>query len=133
MLRGACLISLIAISQAASSAIEVRIPVNTAGEVDAAEIVARLAERAGVEVERPSGVLKLPVNGLAGALTRTLLNETLGPEVTIRTAPGEMLVAIEPEALDTARLSRFRDRLADLSARAALESRRRLSYGMHGL
>src|SRR2546423_994609 len=111
MLHAACLIALLLTAQEPARPVEVRVPVSETGEIDAAEVVARLAERAAVEGEKPRGSLRLSIAGLAGALTRRLLNEPLGPDVTIKLTPAELVVRVDPDALEPARLPRFRERL----------------------
>ena len=108
----------------------VRVPLNEAGELDAAEVVARLATRSGVAVARPEGLLLLPTAGLAGSLTRNLLAECLGPDVALRFDADALVGEIRPEALAPECLPRFRARLVDLATRAGEASRRRASYGL---
>jgi pimeloyl-ACP methyl ester carboxylesterase len=108
----------------------VRVPIDGAGEVDVAEVVARLAARAGVAVERPPAALRLPIKGLAGALTRTLLTDTLGPDVSLAVRAGELILDLDPEALEPGRRPRLARRIAALAARARDEARGRLAYGM---
>lgn len=111
----------------------VRIPIGEGGELDVTEVVARLADRAGIEVQRPTGRVTLPMEGLAGSLTRTLLADSLGEDVALTYQAAEVLAEIAPEALTAERLPRLRVRLVDLADRAGKASKGRLNYGMHAL
>ncbi len=64
-----------------SSTRTVEIPLGKGGEVQVAEIVARLARASDATLDRPPADLTLSTQGLARALTKTLLSETLGPDV----------------------------------------------------
>ena len=66
----------------------VEIPVGKGGEVQVAEIISRLARASDASLERPAADLTLSTQGLARALTKTLLSETLGPDVAITFRPG---------------------------------------------
>ncbi len=77
----------------------VEVPINQAGEVQVAEIVARLAQASGVHWEQPVASLSLSTQGLARSLTKTLLSETLGPEVEIAIQAGKMTLHIDDRIL----------------------------------
>jgi len=111
----------------------VRIPIGEGDELDVAEVVVRLSERAGLDVARPEGQLSLPVDGLAGTLTRTLLSDSLGDDVALTFRPAEVVAEIAPEALTPARLPKLRARLVDLAEKAGQAAKRRESFGMHAL
>ncbi|MEO6809245.1 MAG: alpha/beta fold hydrolase [Isosphaeraceae bacterium] len=111
--------------------VRVEIPINAAGEVDLAEVVTRLASKAGVKIARPPTTLRLPVHGLAGALTRTLLEESLGSGVKLRIAPSVLIVSLRPEHLD--QRSPLQDRVEDLADRVRREAASRPNYGLHAL
>ena len=127
---GICLLLLVMLAPGPSDGGPVRLAVGVSGEIDVAEVVARLAERAGVEVRRPEGALTLPVGGLAGSLTRTLLEESLGQDVAWTFGDREVVAAIRPEALRPEGLPGFKARLEGLAARAQEAARRRSAYGM---
>ena len=114
-------------------AVEARVPIGEGGELDVAEVVVRLADASGVAIERPEERLTLPVEGIAGTLTRTLLADCLGESVSLRFDTAELVARIDSKALVAAELPRFRDRLADLAERAGKAAKRRLSFGMHAL
>lgn len=109
----------------------VEIPINAAGEVDLAKVVTRLAARAGVEVARPPTSLRLPVHGLAGALTRTLLEESLGPGLELTIGTDALVVSFSMDRLDPG--SPLRDRIEDLADRVRREVDSRPNYGLHAL
>src|SRR5205809_397734 len=85
----------------------VRVPLTAQDEVDVAEVVGRLARRAGLEVERPPGELRLPVVGLAGAVTRKLLARSLGPDIEVAIRARELVFTIPPGQLMPGRLAPF--------------------------
>jgi len=111
----------------------VRIAANAAGEIDVADLVARLAERAGVDVARPAGTLTLPIGGLGGSLARTLLEASLGPDVALTFGDRELVAEVQPEALRAEGTRAFKARLEDLATRAQEAARRRSAYGMKAL
>jgi len=115
----------------ATQSVEVRI--GKAGEVQVAEIVSRLARASGARFEQPAADLTLSTQGLARSLTKTLLSESLGPEVTIAFRPGAMVMTVDGRILTPERREEWLRRLRDLSERASEASRRRQSYGMHAL
>ena len=130
MIWGLCFLLLAPLTPGQSRVEPLHLSANAAGEVDVAEVVARLAERAGVEVARPDGALNLPIGGLAGSLTRTLLEESLGPDVAWTFGDKELVAEVRPEALRAEGLPRFKARLEDLAARAREAARRRSAFGM---
>ena len=77
----------------------IEIPTGKTGEVQVAEIVSRLAKASGVAFELPAAGLTLSTQGFAGPLTRTLLSEVLGPEVSIAFRPGAMVITIDDRIL----------------------------------
>lgn len=131
MLFKLCLLSVAAIALGRSVGEPVRVPVSEAGEVDVGEVVARLAERAGLTIARPEETLTLPARGLAGSLTRTLLAESLGPDVALTFGDRELIARIDAGALGAEGPSRLEARLSDLADRARKAARKRLDYGMH--
>ncbi len=109
---------------------EVRIPLGESGDLDAADLVNRLANHAGLNFPKPEIPFPLPTNGVGGTLTRTLLTESIGPDVTLRFEPNALIAQIRPDALSPEGLPAFRDRLDDLATRAAAASQRRANYGL---
>ena len=109
-----------------SVTIVVAVPLGPSGEVDLALLVERIAERTGVEPP-PAAPIRLPATGVAGALTRTLLAESLGPSSKLVATNGELIVTLdvarpEPEV--------WRPRLASIAERAAAEAALRDAYGL---
>jgi len=111
----------------------VEIPIGKAGEVEVAEIVARLARATKVAIEHPGSDFTLATQGLARSLTKTLLSESLGPEVAIAFRPGAMVMTVDGRILAPERREEWLRRLRDLAGRAGEASRRRQSYGLHAL
>jgi pimeloyl-ACP methyl ester carboxylesterase len=120
-------------SVGAMSGRSVEIPIGEAGDVQVAEIVARLARASGVPFVRPSSGLTLSTQGLSRALTRALLAEALGPEVEIAFRPGVMILSVDDRILAPSRQTEWVRRLRDLADRATEASKRRESYGMRAL
>ena len=73
-----------------------------------------------------------PCRGSRG-LPKTLLGETLGPEVTITFRPGAMLMTVDERVLAPDRRAEWSRRLSDLADRAGEASRHRRAYGMRAL
>jgi pimeloyl-ACP methyl ester carboxylesterase len=112
-------------------ALQVRIPLDPARQVEVAEVVARLAEATGLAIARPSVELALPATGLAGGLTRTLLAECLGPDARSIVYQGaDLVVTLDPQLRDPDRIPQWEQRLRSLSARAEREVQRRARYGL---
>jgi pimeloyl-ACP methyl ester carboxylesterase len=111
----------------------VHIPINEAGEVDVGEVIARVAEQAGLAIERPSGELPLPMTGLAGTLTRTLLTRALGPDIALTVLPHELVVTLPADRLAPEADADLVTRLNALAARAQDEARRHTRYGLRAL
>ncbi|GIW88364.1 MAG: hypothetical protein KatS3mg108_2688 [Isosphaeraceae bacterium] len=63
---------------------EVRVPIDARGEVDLGLLTTRLAEAAGIPFEPPLPSLVVPVRGVAGSLTRSLLADCLGQDWELR-------------------------------------------------
>jgi pimeloyl-ACP methyl ester carboxylesterase len=111
----------------------VEVPINPAGEVQVAEIVVRLARASGASWEKPVARLTFSTQGLARSLTKTLLSETLGPEVEITFRPGKMILDIDDRILAPDRRAEWLRRLGELADRATEASNRRALYGMRAL
>ena len=97
----------------------IEIPTGKTGEIQVGEIISRLAKASGVAIELPAAGMTLATQGLAGPLTRTLLSEALGPEVTITFRPGVMTIAIDEQVWAAARRDEWLGRLRNLGERAA--------------
>jgi pimeloyl-ACP methyl ester carboxylesterase len=117
----------------AAATLSVPVPIGKTGEVQVAEIISRLAKASGVALERPVADLSLSTQGLARGLTKTLLSETLGPEVAITFQPGVMTMAVDERILAPERRDEWLRRLRNLADRADEAARKRQSYGMHAL
>src|ERR1017187_3563706 len=129
-----CLWIALLIGTASADTFETRtieIPIGKTGEIQVAEIVSRLAKASGVTLPLPAANVTLATQGFAGPLTRTLLAEALGPEVTIAFRPGAMIITVDESILVAKRRTEWLDRLRNLSDRAGEAARRRQSYGMH--
>src|SRR5690242_20381799 len=83
---------------AGDGALTVRIPIDEGGEIDVAELVARLAEEAGLDMKRPATSLRLPIRGVGGSLARTLLADSLGPDATLEVGPRALVVRLKKGA-----------------------------------
>jgi pimeloyl-ACP methyl ester carboxylesterase len=111
----------------------VEVPVGKGGEVQVAEIVARLAVASEAALERPPADLTLSTQGLARALTKTLLSETLGPDVAITFRPGTMVLTVDERVLTPENRPEWLRRLGQLAERAEQAALKRQAYGMHAL
>ena len=111
----------------------VELPLGKGGEVQVAEIISRLARASDASLDRPVTELTLSTQGLARALTKTLLSETLGPEVAISFRPGTMVMTIDERILTAEHRDEWLRRLGQLAERAEEAARKRQSYGMHAL
>ena len=111
--------------------VSVRIELNAASEVDVAEVVDRLARAGALPIDRPRAPLTLPLEGLAAPLTRALLAETLGPDVSLEVRPRELIITLAPRLFEPARRADWERRLRDLAGRAGREVERRSRYGLH--
>ena len=74
--------------------------------------------RAGSPLELPAADLTLSTQGFAGPLTRTLLSEALGPEVTIAFRPGAMVITIDERILVAEKRTEWLGRLRNLGEKA---------------
>jgi pimeloyl-ACP methyl ester carboxylesterase len=124
---------ILAASAQAMAVRSVEIPIGQAGDVQVAEIVARLARASGVPIERPAASLTLSTQGLSRGLTKTLLEECLGPEVEIQFRPGAMVLTVDDRILAAGRRAEWLRRLRELADRATEAARHRQLYGMRAL
>jgi pimeloyl-ACP methyl ester carboxylesterase len=111
----------------------VEVPIGKSGEVRVDEIVARLARASGAPFEQPPTNFTLSTQGLARSMTKTLLAESLGPEVAIAFRPGSMVLTVDRRILAAERRQEWLRRLGDLSERAIEAARHRQAYGMRAL
>ncbi len=111
----------------------IEIPTGKMGEIQISEIASRIAKASGVAFELPATDVTLSTQGFAGSLTRTLLAEALGPEVTITFRPGAMVITIDERNLVVDRRGEWMSRLRNLGEKASVAARKRQSYGMHAL
>jgi pimeloyl-ACP methyl ester carboxylesterase len=108
----------------------VEVPIGSSGDVQVAEIVSRLARAGGVAMERPAASLTLSTEGLARGLVKTVLVETLGPEVTVTFQPRAIVLTVDDQVLAPERRAEWAQRLRELADRAAEAARHRELYGM---
>jgi pimeloyl-ACP methyl ester carboxylesterase len=111
----------------------VEIPLGKAGEVEIGDIVSRLAAASGVVLDPPAAHMTLSTQGFARSLTKTLLAESLGPEVTIAFRPGAMILTVDERMLVRERRDEWLRRLRVLADVAGEAARHRQSYGMRAL
>lgn len=111
-----------------SHSIDVRIQLDGQGEVDLGKVVLALENAAELTLRPIPSSNPLPLTGVSGALTRTMLKENLGPEFTLDVTAGSLRIS-----LPAGRMSReaLKQRLNDLSAQIERESRRSQLYGLH--
>jgi pimeloyl-ACP methyl ester carboxylesterase len=111
----------------------VRVELNGRGEADAAAIVAGLADATGVRLDATPrvGVLRLPMTGLGGPLSRTILAQAIGPDVTLGIDGRSLTLTIPDARLGPHARDDWERRLRGLVERIAREERRREQYGMH--
>ena len=53
------------------------------------------SDATGLAVARPSGELRLPIVGVAGGLTRTMLTESLGPDASLSIRPEALVITLD--------------------------------------
>lgn len=110
--------------------VEVRMPLDESGAVDLAGLVAKLGTVAGLEPDRAVPAVKLPVQGLSGAMGRTFLGEALGPDVALTVEPSALVLRIESGG-DAGRAG-LRTRVLELARQAETEAARASRYGFRG-
>jgi pimeloyl-ACP methyl ester carboxylesterase len=111
-----------------SPSIDVRIQLNGHGEVDLGKVVLALENAAELPLRPTPASSPLPLSGISGALTRTMLKENLGPEFTLDVAAGSLRISLPAGRMPRETLKR---RLDDLSVQIERESRRSHRYGLH--
>lgn len=129
------IVALIVISDSTRGAgqdpIVVEIHRDASGDVDAAEIVARLAEASRLTVPRPTGRLALKLDGVSGALSKTLLTNKLGADVTIRINPKTVAITVPASRLAPERIDAWQRNLRELASAVDEAAQRRAGYGFH--
>jgi pimeloyl-ACP methyl ester carboxylesterase len=115
---------------ALSTPLDVRVPLTERGEVNLSSVVAAIAREAGLPPVKAVESKPLPLTGLSGALTLTMLKEHLGPGFTIDAADGSLRVRL-PAGRTT--LEALKTRLDGLAAQIERESLRTQRYGLHAL
>lgn len=113
--------------------VKVVVPFVEDNEVDLSELIARLAEATKLDVVRPKSDVTLPITGVAGNLSRKMLNASLGPEVLITIEGRSLVLRIDPVLLTTDHIRDWESRVKNLAREAAREARRRTAYGIHAL
>jgi hypothetical protein len=109
--------------------LRVVVPLNEDGEVDLSGLVSELCRAAGIgdpfggDEPRDPGPM-LPASGLAGSLTRTVLQETLGPDLRIDVRDRSLALTLTGTEVE---LARRIDSLAD-RARTALDGSNRTGF-----
>jgi pimeloyl-ACP methyl ester carboxylesterase len=111
----------------------VEIPIEKNDEIWIGEIVVRLARASGTTVERPTADLALSTQGLTRALTKQMLSDALGPEVSISFRPAAMVLTIDERMLTADRRTEWLRRLGNLADKAAEAARQRQSFGLRAL
>jgi pimeloyl-ACP methyl ester carboxylesterase len=111
----------------------VEVPIGETGQVQVAEIIARLASASGIAFDRSAGAFSLSTQGLARGLTKSLLAETLGPEVAIEFRAQAMVFSIDDRILAPERRGEWAARLQRLAEKASEAASKKESYGMRAL
>src|SRR4051812_6890579 len=91
--------------------LEVQIPITAAREIDLGGLVTRLAEATGRTLPRPEASVSLPIGGAAGALTRRMLAESLGPSARIALRGDALVITLDPTLRDPTRGADWQRRL----------------------
>ena len=96
----------------------VRIGLNDRQEAEVADIVEGLgAQASGVGVRRPEGSLKLPMTGLGGPLSKALLADVLGADVSQAIEGRSLVLRIPANRMGDAAKTDWYRRLGGLVAR----------------
>jgi len=133
IVTGLCLFASDPPDPATAEPIRIVVPTTASSEVDLAEFVVRAAKATGLEIDRPPGNLKLSLNGLAGTLSRKMLEATLGDDVKINVEPKALVILVDRALTTPGRRPEWARRIGELAAKCEAEARRRLQYGMHAL
>ncbi len=114
--------------------IRVSVPLSKAKELDLAELVEKLASATRLTLEKPPPPgITLPTKGIAGTLSRKMLEATLGDDVRISVHSTEVVFSLAKSLGTSERKDEWAGRLRDLAKKAEREARRRENYGMRAL
>ncbi|GAC1450075.1 MAG: hypothetical protein NVSMB9_34300 [Isosphaeraceae bacterium] len=105
--------------------------VKTRDEVEVSELVTRLAAATGLVIAGPSEGVKLPLSGLAGNLSRKMLQKSLGSGVRLQVADRQLHVFIPSSRLEPGQREDWERGVRELASMAQREALRRRNYGMH--
>jgi pimeloyl-ACP methyl ester carboxylesterase len=106
----------------------IRLPLDDRGSIDAAALVARLADQAGLETAKPLESMRLPVRGVAGALALRRIAEILGPQVAVSLEPDALVLRLDPGTTTD-----LRQRARSLGTQIEHITQRMMHYGVHAL
>lgn len=109
---------------------EIRVPLNANGEANLAEVAQKLGDMSGTNIPGALPELWVPIRGVAGSLTRTLLSETLGKAVDIRIERDELVIQVDLDAVRAAGVVDWRARIRALAERVIREASIQQQYGM---
>jgi pimeloyl-ACP methyl ester carboxylesterase len=110
--------------------LDVRVPLTDRGELNLSSVVAAVARAAGLPPVAVVDSKPLPLTGISGALTLTMLKENLGPGFAIDAAEDSLRVRLPADRMT---LDALKTRLDDLSAQIERESLRTRRYGLRAL
>ena len=110
-----------------------RLPLGERRDFDVADLVAALSRATGAEIDHPAGTFRLPADSLGAPLVKTLLGESLGPEVVVEIEPRTLIIRLPASRIDPALVGDWRGRLQKLVDQVDRERKRRDEYGMHAL
>ncbi len=127
------LISLLLSLLSDRATVEVKVPLNERQEVGVADLVDGLARASGIAMGRPKVVLRLPMAGLGGPLSKSLLAETLGADVNPSVEGRSLVLKVPSRRLSIEARPDWTQRLGSLVERAEREAKRRDDYGLHAL
>ena len=113
-------------------------PVESDGRIDIVPLAHALARATGVTLplspSEPNLKLRLPVYGPAGAPTRAMLAQTLGPDLAISVTQSTLSITCNPVMLNKENLATWKARITAFAERARREAQLgRNAYGMHVL
>lgn len=127
---------LVSIAIARSTAVEpstvqsVEIRLDGDRQVSITDVVSRLARAGNVDVAPPPTRLALPVDGVSGALTRSLLADSLGPEFGLVLKPGSLVLSFPERLAAPEGRAEFSNRLRALADRAERAAEARPRFGI---
>jgi pimeloyl-ACP methyl ester carboxylesterase len=116
-----------------SSGQSIEIRLDEAREVSINDVVSRLAKAGRIAVAPPPTRLSLPVDGVSGALTRSLLADSLGPEIGLDLKPDALVLSFPDRFAEPAGRAELVKRLRILADRAERAANSRLRHGMRAM